>query len=70
MLHFIFYIYFIILENNLFGLTFNMVSLRKPDMHVSRVFSTPFGLFLRRRSMQDELLKFLKQKGSAFGPLN
>ena len=63
-------LYSIILGGSLSGLTFNIVimSLWKSDIPVSRVkyFSKLFEFFIRKRSMQGGLLKFLKQIGSSF----
>ena len=62
--------YFITLGGNLSFLTFNIVimNLRKPDIPVSRVkhVSKFCELFVRNRSMHDELLKFLKQASRFF----
>ena len=45
-----------------------MMSLRKSDMPVSRVkhFSNFFELFVRKRSIHDDLLKLLKHVGFSF----
>ena len=65
---------FPILGGNLSGLTFNIVimSLWKSDIPVSRVkhFLKLFELFVRKRSMHEGLLKFLKQVGSSFRAFN